>query len=407
MYPTWNDEPPQVVLYISWLWTDTGHGHLLVERVVRHHGADDDDDASSSESRTVDFLISDLLNPNALALYGYQGFWLRLLSGSPLRYMDLPHRLRVGRNDELPAFGLAELLLVAASSPDTTRDPLADLHLTLHNVRGVQIGHRNLQVNRFILETRGAAISFDDLLRRPAIAWLIRALQTRPGDRGLRDQLVGALMRPGWTWTPAPLTLTVGDRYGPIVEFLRDLLTFDVRGVQISDDGEQHNRFVYGITGLPDGVSLLQGNGALAQLLVDVVCPPPGRDSAMAELIDLLCDELSELAIVWTDGRVHAVQYDVHDVSVLRVADAHGVQIVGGTQTTVVDVGLKAADIDLNADPFHPADTDFEIFETPIPPSAPGSHPLRTDLDDGLPPNRRLDGPDDHGHAGPSLHSGF
>ncbi|MEK8106602.1 hypothetical protein NKG94_17590 [Micromonospora sp. M12] len=154
-------------------------------------------------------------------------------------------------------------------------------------MRGAQIGNHNRQSNRFVVHRPDRAIDFGDVLDRENVHQAIRRLSERPGDRGLRDDLVTALRRTtGGRVDSRPMVLTA--RVGEPGFWESLLIVDDVRGMQVGNHGTQRNTFRYTVMDEPRAAALLRENPGLARALADCLCPRDGRGdvNAVARRLD-------------------------------------------------------------------------------------------------------------------------
>ncbi|MEU1746680.1 hypothetical protein ACWD8I_06385 [Micromonospora arida] len=200
----------------------------------------------------------------------------------------------IGRADTIQPAAGPDATRADAARPDTTRSGGATVAnelerwvVELRDVRGAQIGDHNRQSNRFVVHRPDRAIDFGDVLDREDVQRAVRRLSERPGDRGLRDELVTALRgATGGRVDSRPLVLTARVREPGFWEGL--LIIDDVRGVQVGDHGTQRNTFRYTVMDEPRAAALLRENFGLARALADCLCPRDGRGdvNAVARALD-------------------------------------------------------------------------------------------------------------------------
>ncbi|MBL7253264.1 hypothetical protein [Paractinoplanes lichenicola] len=183
-------------------------------------------------------------------------------------------------------------------------EQLAAPRIILRDVRGVQIGDHNVQINRFIARNEELSLDFEEVLRRTDVRVAIRSLQRDPSDNDRRKDLERVLRDNGWSFFPKRQFLEArseGER-----GLLRGLVSFESRGLQIGDGGEQRNTFVYRAWS-PDAAELLRGDRDVARALTVYLCPRTDGDRDFEVLRGVLERSISELPIRWDRDRL--VQY--------------------------------------------------------------------------------------------------
>ncbi|GAB2604623.1 hypothetical protein Aab01nite_78340 [Paractinoplanes abujensis] len=147
--------------------------------------------------------------------------------------------------------------------------------IRFQDVRGAQVGHHNVQVNRFIVERRDRPLNFGQVLDDPKVREAMAALLAEPRNDVLRGRLIAALGHVSEADVRSdPLVLQAGYE-GP--GFWERLLAFDAQGLQVGDYNKQHNTFRYVVTGEPSAAALLHHNPRLAMVITDYLCPRKGR----------------------------------------------------------------------------------------------------------------------------------
>jgi hypothetical protein len=181
--------------------------------------------------------------------------------------------------------------------------------IELHDVSGAQVGDHNIQINRFVVRSPRVDLDLNAVLRRSDVQGAMRALQADPTNASLRQEVVDRLASTGLSFESRPARLTAGEvRRGWFADFLRRLLLFDVRGLQVGDHNTQRNTFVCAISDTVKGAELLRGRPDLARALTDYVCPRDTGGSNLAMLQRSFRAEIESLPLDWTDDRDRGVR---------------------------------------------------------------------------------------------------
>jgi hypothetical protein len=170
----------------------------------------------------------------------------------------------------------------------------------LDDVRGYQIGDRNIQVNRFVAETRNTTVSFDEILRRDDVQAATRALLEDPENESLRTKLVDRIRDHGWTFRTEEVTISARCKDRGL---LADMMAFDTRGAQIGDHNTQRNTFVYTVERGPDMTKLVRQNARVAEEFADYLCPRSGQDRDLGTLRAEVDRAVRELGVTWNRDR--------------------------------------------------------------------------------------------------------
>lgn len=159
---------------------------------------------------------------------------------------------------------------------DVFQCPGEALTVAVRDVRGMQIGDHNRQVNRFIVHRPDRSLDFRSVLKDSRVREAMTRLAVDPMNKDCRGELMTALRNvPGNDVRSAPLVLQARDNQPGL---WGRLITFDeVKGLQIGDRNTQHNTFRYTVMGEPTAAALLRGNPALARAVTEYICPPTGR----------------------------------------------------------------------------------------------------------------------------------
>lgn len=221
-----------------------------------------------------------------------RGGWIRGSGREPVALGVLP-LLRKTLADLQLAPRPADPASVGAVNHPRRFEPSDDLQASLrqaihlHDVRGVQVGNYNLQVNRFVVRGPDLRLDFEAVLRTGYVKEAMSALMADPANESLRNNLINALRGPtAWQITPEPLVLSARAERP---SFFEGLLAFDVYGMQEGDGSTQRNTFVYKVVNSPNAADLLRNDHDLARSLADYLCPPDrGADSpdALSRLIN-------------------------------------------------------------------------------------------------------------------------
>jgi hypothetical protein len=209
--------------------------------------------------------------------------------------------------------------------------------IELIDLRGVQIGDHNFQINRFVARSKTSDIDFEEVLARGEVAAAIRWLQLDPEDGYRRDALVHTLQDQGWLFESAPITFLARPDGGGLWQALCHIVAFDTQGLQIGDHGRQSNTFNYLIPGTVDAQQLLRQSPTLAKALCDLLCPPLNYSPDPAMITRQATEAIEELTIEWTD-RARGVSHGwpVHQ-EVLRIKSQDGVSVGSGNVQRVIE----------------------------------------------------------------------
>ncbi|MFG2084424.1 MULTISPECIES: hypothetical protein [Micromonospora] len=174
--------------------------------------------------------------------------------------------------------------------------------IRLYDVRGGQIGNHNLQVNRFVLRGPKQRLDFAPVLRNAPVKAAMHTLLADQTNAHLRHELADALRHgaTGWTVSAQPLLLSARSTQPG---FFEQLLAFDVHGLQVGNQGTQHNTFVYTVVAVPTAAALLRAHPELAVDLADYLCPPVGGDGDRGALRSRIDHTLANLNVDWDRNR--------------------------------------------------------------------------------------------------------
>lgn len=148
--------------------------------------------------------------------------------------------------------------------------------ITARNVRGLQIGTRNLQVNSYEYQVDRPNIDFATVLSRAAVREALKALSQNPNNVNLQrkaDKLLasGPLLRKQPDLCVERSEVGNEQRSSVIDAFV---FVENSTGVQIGDRATQRNRFLYVVAPTMDAAQLLADDPNVRSAVIDCVCSP-------------------------------------------------------------------------------------------------------------------------------------
>jgi hypothetical protein len=173
--------------------------------------------------------------------------------------------------------------------------------IILRDVRGAQIGDYNVQINRFVARNDNLSLDFDRVLDREDVRTAIRRLQRDPNNSACRKELEQKLSKDGWHFFSKRQVLEA--RSEGQQNFLRGLVTFESRGLQIGNHGEQRNTFFYTVRS-PDAAHLVKGDRVVARALTVYLCPRGDSEGDFTVLRGVLERSITALAVRWDRDRL-------------------------------------------------------------------------------------------------------
>jgi hypothetical protein len=157
------------------------------------------------------------------------------------------------------------------------REGLAPFRVVACNVRGLQVGDHNLQINTYVYEVKQPRVNLSDVLERPQVKLALANLRNDPNSGALRRRADRALasVAPGWLSKPGDPVKSVkgtsgGRRYtGSITSFL---FVDRSQGIQVGDHVTQRNHYVYTVASSKHVAELLAGRRQVRAAIVDCFC---------------------------------------------------------------------------------------------------------------------------------------
>jgi hypothetical protein len=199
------------------------------------------------------------------------------------------------------------------------------------DVRGLQIGRGNHQLNVYTFDVQTPKIDLAARLEDPDVIGLVHVLACDPTDERARQRLITAIAPGGWGLGGPRSHLRITTLRSGITDrsSLFDGFTIfaDVQGVQVGDNSRQRNEFVYTVAPTGSGRDLLQDNPGLARALVNCACPLPGGGS-QSELNRQLQESMAHLPLRPGDGVQRSVHVDAPGPGqTLTIRRADGVSV--------------------------------------------------------------------------------
>lgn len=225
---------------------------------------------------------------------------------------------------------------------DFSRDErLPAPRIVLRDVRGAQIGDYNVQINRFVARNENVLLNFDRVLKRVDVCTAIQRLQRDPSDSVRRKDLERVLRDGGWSFFSKRQVLEA--RSEGRRDLLRGLVTFESRGLQIGNHGEQRNTFYYTVRS-PDATGLVRGDRAVARALTFYLCPRADSDGDVNMFRGVLEQSISRLPIRWDGDRLQQFRAP-RPGETLRVSRVAAVSIGESREVRSTDeVDIRVAD---------------------------------------------------------------
>ncbi|MEU7841721.1 hypothetical protein AB0B39_12280 [Micromonospora sp. NPDC049114] len=210
--------------------------------------------------------------------------------------------------------------------------------IKFERTRGAQVGHHNVQINRF--EVRGPTPSLDleRVLSRLEVKAARTALLADPTNAARRTDFVESLQRiSGWAVKAKPLVLSATSRPPSFLERV-----FSVEGLQVGNGNTQRNTFKCCVTDVPAAQNLLNNDRALARSLADYLCPRSGTVGDFSTFREDLQRTMRNLPITLTNP--HSVRLPIPEPGqTLIVRDIDGVSIGPKSAVTPIFVNRSEA----------------------------------------------------------------
>jgi hypothetical protein len=211
------------------------------------------------------------------------------------------------------------------SSAETNED--CPYRITARNVRGLQIGERNLQVNTYEYEVERPNIDFEAVLSRAHVREALKALSYDPDNADLQrktDRLLaqGPLFRKKPELHVEQSTMSSERQWSLFEAFI---FVRKCEGVQVGNDATQKNRFVYVVAPTVHARQLLADDPSVRAAFIRCVCSTNvarSEDTFRDELAGALGDAiLSSPGIRTTGTKIR------HPYGRVDIADEDGAQV--------------------------------------------------------------------------------
>jgi hypothetical protein len=201
------------------------------------------------------------------------------------------------------------------------------------DVRGLQIGERNYQLNTYEYEVERPDIDFAAVLSRAEVREALKALSRDPSNADLQ-RTADRLLAQGPLFRREPqLDVQQNGMSSEQESSIFDAFIFVRRcaGVQIGDDATQKNRFLYVVAPTLDARQLLADDPSARAAIINCVC---STDKAGSEdvLKAALTVALEAAVLISQDIRTAGDQIRVPAYDVVHVVDKDGVQLDTGNQ---------------------------------------------------------------------------
>ncbi|MEU7761640.1 hypothetical protein [Micromonospora aurantiaca (nom. illeg.)] len=220
--------------------------------------------------------------------------------------------------------------------------------IKFERTRGAQVGHHNVQINRFEVRGPTPSVGLERVLSRLEVKAAWTALLADPTNAALRTEFVESLQRiSGWAVEAKPLVLSATSRPPSFLERI-----FSVEGLQVGNGNTQRNSFRCCVIDVPEAHLLLKRDRALATSLVDYLCPRSGIVGDFSTFRENLQRTMRHLPITLTNP--HSVRLPIPEPGqTLIVRDIDGVSI--GPKSTVSDTFVNRSEIPKRHMPPSPA----------------------------------------------------
>jgi hypothetical protein len=161
---------------------------------------------------------------------------------------------------------------LSAEEPAPTLRECLPPAIKFERTRGAQVGHHNVQINRFEVRGPTPRLNLERVLSRPDVKAAQAALLGDPTNGVRRTEFVELLQRiPGWAIEAKPLVLSATSRPPSFLERV-----FSVEGLQVGNGNTQRNTFRCCVTDVPAAQHLLNNDHMLAKSLANYLCPHSG-----------------------------------------------------------------------------------------------------------------------------------
>lgn len=209
-------------------------------------------------------------------------------ANSPAEYRGVPKVIRPG-GGSLDAPKYSDLIrrrrtvadLVGETRPEFKRPiespsdlPAESVRISARNVRGLQVGHHNMQVNSFEYEVEKIDLNLESFLSRAGVREALANFARQPERQDLRreaDRVLG--QKPFWRAAtelkvePAVLAESTSERMIDALLFVENS-----SGVQVGNHSTQDNKFLYVVASSVDAAQLLADDSELRASVLDCVC---------------------------------------------------------------------------------------------------------------------------------------
>jgi len=176
--------------------------------------------------------------------------------------------------------------------------------LVAHNVRGLQVGNRNLQVNSFTANIKADAVRINDIVAQPDVKRVLAKMDQRPGDskaankadkalahlRGYNDSVKFAIAK-------SAHESRVGER-----GILSGLFLVNSSGVQFGDNLRQNNYFLYTVVPDVSTARLLADSPQLRAGVIQSYSAEGPHASMRKEVASAMDESLRKASLNLADG---------------------------------------------------------------------------------------------------------
>jgi hypothetical protein len=207
-----------------------------------------------------------------------------------------------------------------------------EYRITAKDVRGLQIGERNLQVNTYEYEVERPDIDFAAALSRAGVRDALKALSADPGNAELQRKADRALAEgPLFRREPelrVEQSSITSERQSTFFEAF--IFVRKCEGAQVGNDATQKNRFAYLVAPTWDARQLLADDANVRAALISCLCSTDvarSEEILRGELVGMLEDAILSYPGIRTAG--DAIRSCAHRR--VHVEGGDGVQVdIGG-----------------------------------------------------------------------------